>query len=205
MSLDLSADLLVTDLASIPALIQRYGRLARDASPKSPRSLGRSVVCEPPLKAGGVNHHPYESVDLYQARLWLERLVGLGRPLNQRDLSREFAELNAGKAVDLRTARQRAVFFSGLWQTYPASVRAEGHTLVVVLEEDVKTYPNDKLRDFKYKADWLRKHEVSIPIHAEMKRWQVFGHTPIAPGSSVSYAFDEKNPASAERTGASWR
>ena len=206
MSLNLSADLLVTDYASIPALIQRYGRLARDASPKNPRPLGRSVVCEPPLsKSGEPDHLPYESTDLHQARQWLQRLVELGRPLNQRDLNAEFAQFGAGKTVDLRTARQRAVFFSGLWQTYPASVRAEGHTLAVVLEQDVETYPKDRLKDFKFSADWLRKYEVSIPIHAEMRQWKTFGHTPIAPRDSVSYAFDENDPESEERTGASWR
>jgi CRISPR-associated endonuclease/helicase Cas3 len=207
MSLNLSADLLVTDYASIPALIQRYGRLARDASPKTPRPLGRSIVCEPPLseKTGEPDHLPYESTDLHQARQWLQELIKLSSPLKQCHLNTVFAGFGAGKTVDLRTARQRAVFFSGLWQTYPASVRAEGHTLAVVLQEDVEKYPKGRLTDFKFLADWLRKYEVSIPIHAAMRQWETSGHTPIAPSDSVSYKFDENDPASEERTGASWR
>jgi CRISPR-associated endonuclease/helicase Cas3 len=207
MSLNLSADLLVTDFASIPALIQRYGRLARDASPKNLRPLGRSIVCEPPLseKTGEPNHRPYESTDLDQARQWLQELIKLGRPLNQRDLNAEFARFGAEKTVDLRTARQRAVFFSGLWQTYPASVRAEGHTLAVVLQSDADIYWKAHPRDFRFSADWLRNYEVAIPIHAEMKQWETFGYTLIAPTDSVSYAFDENDRASEERTGASWR
>jgi len=207
MSLNLSATLLVTDYASIPALIQRYGRLARDASPKNPRPLGRSIVCEPPpLEATGEpNYRPYESTDLHQARQWLQELIKLGRPLNQRDLNDQFAKFGAGKTVDLRTATQRAVFFSGLWQTYPASVRAEGHTLAVVLSDDAERYRKDHPKDVKFSADWLRNYEVSIPIRAEMKQWEKFGHTLIAPRDSVSYAFDENDPASEERTGAAWR
>lgn len=207
MSLNLSADLLVTDYASIPALIQRYGRLARDASPKNPRSLGRSIVCEPPRseKTGKLDHLPYETTDLHQARQWLQALIKLGRPLNQRDLNVEFAEFGAGRTVDIRTARQRAVFFSGLWQTYPASVRAEGHTLAVVLQADADKYRDDHPKGFSFSADWLRNYEVSIPIHAEMKQWETYGHTLIAPIDSVAYKFAENDPASEERTGASWR
>jgi CRISPR-associated endonuclease/helicase Cas3 len=207
MSLNLSADLLVTDYASIPALIQRFGRLARDASPSNPRPLGRSIICEPPLstKTGEPDHLPYEPTDLHQARQWVQKLIELGRPLNQSDLSTLFASFGAGKAVDLRTAMQRAVFFSGLWQTYPASVRAKGHTLAVVLQQDADQYRRDHPSDQRFSADWLRKYEVSIPIRQEMKGWESFGYTLIAPSESLSYAFDENDPASEERTGASWR
>jgi CRISPR-associated endonuclease/helicase Cas3 len=120
-------------------------------------------------------------------------------------LNAEFARFGAEKTVDLRTARQRAVFFSGLWQTYPASVRAEGHTLAVVLQSDADIYWKAHPRDFRFSADWLRNYEVAIPIHAEMKQWETFGYTLIAPTDSVSYAFDENDRASEERTGASWR
>src|SRR6185503_19631742 len=66
MSLDLSATLLVTDLAPVPALIQRLGRLnrrAREGDPTRP-----FVVIEPD------DSLPYKQADLNAARTWLGRL-----------------------------------------------------------------------------------------------------------------------------------
>lgn len=66
MSLDLSTDLLVTDLATVPALIQRLGRLNRKAhSGVPPKPF---IVIEPE------NHLPYSPADLVSARVWLDRL-----------------------------------------------------------------------------------------------------------------------------------
>ena len=70
MSLDLSADLLVTDLAPVPALIQRLGRLNRRAEQGDPTKP--FVVVEPD------NALPYTNGDLEIARQWLARLTNDG-------------------------------------------------------------------------------------------------------------------------------
>jgi len=66
MSLDLSADLLVTDLAPVPALIQRLGRLNRKA--KKGDKTKPFIVIEPD------KHLPYTPDDLEVARKWLGKL-----------------------------------------------------------------------------------------------------------------------------------
>ena len=73
----------------------------------------------------------------------------------------------------------------------------------VVLQEDVEKYPKDRLKDFKFRREWLREHEVSIPIRAEMRDWDVFGRTPIAPRDAVTYGHIDSNEPT-ERTGAAW-
>lgn len=65
MSLDLSADLLVTELAPVPSLIQRLGRLNRRADGTSTRPF---LVIEPE------SHLPYEVADLDAARQWVRAL-----------------------------------------------------------------------------------------------------------------------------------
>lgn len=196
MSLDLSADLLISDLAPIPALIQRLGRLNRFAETDEGPS-GVSIFCEPP------DPLPYLEGDLKRSREWLGKLLEEDRRLSQRDLSEAFSGFDVGQTVALQKARQRAVFVSGLWKTSRASTRGEGYTMPVVLHEDYENYPKGKGRDFAYRRDWLREHEVSIPIHAEMRGWEVFGYTPIAPRDAVTYGhIDSNDPA--ERTGAAW-
>jgi CRISPR-associated endonuclease/helicase Cas3 len=205
MSLNLSADLLVTDPAPIPPLIQRFGRLNREATPRKSPS-GRSIVCDL-SKSGAMEsaqYLPYERADVEQGTDWLEGLIRLSRRLSQRDLITAFRSFKAGKAVDLDTARQRAVFFAGLWKTYPASTRGEGSTIAVILQEDYRDFPRDRFNDLRFKRDWLREHEVSIPIRRAILGWSTFGYAPIAPSELVGYGrIDATDPAT--RTGASWR
>jgi len=66
MSLDLSADLLVTDLAPIPALIQRLGRLNRRASDNGPT--------KPFIVVEQGSHLPYQPAELTVSQDWLNRL-----------------------------------------------------------------------------------------------------------------------------------
>lgn len=73
MSLDLSATLLVTDLAPVPALIQRLGRLNRRAVP--PEKDGDPPPPTMPfLVVTPENHLPYTPADLTTAQKWLGNL-----------------------------------------------------------------------------------------------------------------------------------
>jgi CRISPR-associated endonuclease/helicase Cas3 len=204
MSLDLSADLLISDFAPIPALIQRLGRLNRFATTNDGPS-GASIFCEPPIseKTNLRSSAPYTDNELAQARLWLSRLMKGKKRLSQRHLSAAFSGFESGRPVDLQTARQRAVFVSGMWETYPGSTRGDGYTMPVILRDDYEHYPKDKLKDFRFRRDWLREHEVSIPIRDEIRRWEIFSRTPIAPSNAVKYGHINADDL-AERTGASW-
>jgi len=205
MSLDLSADLLISDLASIAALIQRLGRLNRFATTNDGPS-GRAIFCEPPVsdRTGQRDYLPYEEEELKRARLWLQRLMKGEKRLNQRHLSAAFSGFDSGRTVDLKMARQRAVFVSGLWQTYPSSIRGDGYTMPVLIHEDRENFPEAKLGDARFRRDWLREHEVSVPIRAEIRRWEPFGHTPVAPRGAISYGNIDNTTPPAERTGAAW-
>jgi CRISPR-associated endonuclease/helicase Cas3 len=205
MSLNLSADLLVTDLASIPALIQRFGRLNRGSSPRSSPS-GFALICNPPAskkKPGVRDYLPYTEDDLQQAEEWIRGLSHLSTRFGQKALVEKFSTFAPGRTVDLPTARRNAVFVSGLWQTYPATTRAEGTTISVILEEDHESFPKKRLRDIRFKRSWIREHEVAVPIRPEIREWATFGEVPIAPAKHVHYGrIDDDNPR--ERVGAQW-
>jgi CRISPR-associated endonuclease/helicase Cas3 len=199
MSLDLSADLLITDLAPIPALIQRMGRLNRYSTPDSP-GVPKHALVEPLPAPFKINAKPYEPDELEQAKTWLRRLEAGNTALCQRDLSEMFAEVSEAKEIDFAEAERQAIFFSGLWQTRPGLTREQGYTMSVILQQDL-----DLCTDWdswgEPTKDWLKRYEVSIPIKETMLRWHRVAYLPIAPQDAVSYDYDEKTM---EGTGASW-
>jgi CRISPR-associated endonuclease/helicase Cas3 len=199
MSLDLSADLLITDIAPVPALIQRMGRLNRRSTPDKPRPVKPALVRALPEGEPNVCL-PYEKDEIVVACRWIGALKSLSKPLNQRDLAEAFAQLNDLAEYDIAKAEERACFFSGLWRTRPGMTRGEGYTISVILESDLKAC-DDFDRYGEPSRDWLRRHEVSIPVKEAALRWPRAGGLRIAPGDQVTYDFNDETK---EGTGAKW-
>ncbi len=196
MSLDLSADLLVTDIAPVPALIQRMGRLNRRATPDNPGNPKPALICPLPNIKGDA-YKPYEDVDIATSLVWVQKLLDLDSSLNQRDLAEKFLEVSDPKEYDYEKAEERACFFSGVWRTIRGTTREEGYTISVILEKDYK-------RCIKFgqpSTKWIRKHEVAIPAKPEALKWEKVAGVRIAPKECVAYDYDETTK---EGTGASW-
>ena len=199
MSLDLSADLLVTDIAPVPALIQRMGRLNRRATPDNPGNPKPALICPLP-KTKRDAYKPYEKEEIDTSLIWVQNLLDLHQSLSQRDLAEKFSEVSDPKEYDYEKAEKRACFFSGVWRTRPGTTRGEGYTISVILEEDYK-----KCNDFKFgqpSPDWIRRHEVAIPIKPEALKWDKVAGVRIAPEKFIAYDYDETTK---EGTGASWK
>ncbi len=200
MSLDLSADLLITDIAPVPSLIQRMGRLNRKAepNPNNPPLAKPALIRALPQEKGDV-FLPYKQEEIETTSRWIGALKELSKPLNQRELADAFARFNAAAEYDIAKAEERACFFSGLWRTRPGSTRGDGYTISVILEDDFI-----KCNDFEYgepSRDWMRQHEVSIPVKDAALRWRRVKGVRIAPGDQVKYDFDD---ITKEGTGARW-
>jgi CRISPR-associated endonuclease/helicase Cas3 len=207
MSLDLSADLLVTDIAPIPALIQRMGRLNRRMQNlrAENREAKPALFCSLPKDTRG-SFNPYKEEEFSDAEKWLNALRNKGRALSQRDLSKAFGQFDKDKEFDMKRAEEEAYFFSGLWETRPGQVRDAGHTISVILQDDKEIWEREHPRQ-QPTRDWLRKHEVAIPLRTEVSRWKVkFGGLHIAPREDVEYDYDEKTDDGIEDgKGAKWR
>ncbi|MEX2140456.1 MAG: CRISPR-associated helicase Cas3' [Pirellulales bacterium] len=205
MSLDLSADLLITDIAAIPALIQRMGRLNRRSTPDKPIPPKPAMIRSLP-ESEWAAEKPYHRSDIDAAELWLRYLKGLGHPLSQRDLSDAFARFCNDGEFDIAGAEERAWFFgvagkSGLWRTRPGMTREEGYTVPVILKTDLEQC-DERNRYGEPTSDWLRKHEVSIPFRESVLKWESVGTVRIAPPDFIEYDYDE---ATGEGTGAKWK
>ncbi|WP_299072475.1 CRISPR-associated helicase Cas3' [Accumulibacter sp.] len=170
MSLDLDADLLITELAPVPALIQRLGRLNRRVSEDYPGSPRQAWVITPEKAA------PYESADLARAGLWLDGLIALNRSLSQSDLADQFSSQPA--EIPLRLDLRTEWLDSG-WCATPGMVREPGFNVNVILPEDL-----DACRISHHE---LIKRSLPMPYKKDMAHWQRFRSVLIAPDDAIQY------------------
>jgi CRISPR-associated endonuclease/helicase Cas3 len=206
MSLDLSADLLVTDIAPVTALIQRMGRLNRRAMPDDPeeKRQPKPALIRPLSPIEEADPKPYKKDEICTAWHWLKQLKMRGKALSQRDLAETLASLETQEAMNLgkflKRAEKNACFFSGLWETRPGETRGDAYTVSVLLEQDVKRC-DDFDRNGEPSRTWIRQHEVSITFKPEVMGWPRLAGMRCAPDDAVRYDYDENE----EGTGAEWR
>lgn len=172
MSLDLSADLLITDLAPIPAMIQRLGRLNRRSRPDAPQPVKPFVVLRPDFDK------PYEQPQLAEAEAWLEKLRG--RDLNQADL------VAAWHQPDTSIGRDEASsWLDGGFCTSSSALRDATVGITVVRYEDRKAVLDRKNKPL----------EVAIPMNKPppgmaWKAWErsrATGYLPVCPEEALTY------------------
>lgn len=184
VSLDISADLLITELAPPPALVQRLGRLNRWATPESTRGPLPALVVEPPSAL------PYSSEELALGEAWLGHVAA--RSASQRDLHQAFATVLEGEPVSPPT---HSAWLDDGWVIEPHALREPGATINVIRGED--------LEHCRGRTGRPAPREViaySIPmlwprVSREADRWQRLGFTLVAPEGRIAYD---------ERWGARW-
>lgn len=96
MSLDLDADILISEVAPVASLIQRLGRLNRRITPEN-KGTPRTAYFYPPEAGDAL---PYKEREIETALDWIAGLKKLNRPLNQIDLAESFKALPLEKDND---------------------------------------------------------------------------------------------------------
>jgi CRISPR-associated endonuclease/helicase Cas3 len=173
VSLDLSADLLVTELAPVPALIQRLGRLNRFVTPEAPGRPRSALVLTPPRS------EPYEQSDLDLAHQWLDRLGS--KALSQADLAAAWS--------DLTSADQCEAGGSAWLDGGPASaqrpLREPGVTIPVVRDEDASRAGRNRVEAIRSTIPMLLG-----PVAREWPAWPRLGIARAAPAGRIAYSED---------------
>jgi CRISPR-associated endonuclease/helicase Cas3 len=169
ISLDLSADLLVTDLAPVPALIQRLGRLNRRSRPERPSPPRPFVVL--PFKG-----EPYRFEALRAAERWLEFLPE--RPLSQRDLA---AAWTAGAEPETLVP-VASTWLDGGFVTEVGDLREATPGITVLLAEDAEQVRRGDVKPL----------EAALPMgppprRLAWKQWERIAWYPVAPGDAIAY------------------
>ncbi|MHB8745537.1 MAG: CRISPR-associated helicase Cas3' [Gammaproteobacteria bacterium] len=181
MSLDLDADVLISEVAPIPALIQRLGRLNRHVTPEFP-GTPRTVLFLTPS-----NEKPYTKDELALSKQWIEALQREGRPLSQDDLARRFHALapNEVKSLPLGTE-----WLDSGWHAVPGAIREGACSVSVILSEDESACRENGVNIIN------RKIPMNFAARHGMGAWREFKGNLIAPESVIDYD---------KEMGATWR
>lgn len=178
MSLDLDADILITEIAPVPSLIQRLGRLNRHITPEAPGQPRRAYFIEPEREV------PYDPAELDLGRKWIEALRALVRPLRQTDLAETFNVMRPNKELhlDLRTEWLDSGYFA-----FPGPVREAGISVSVILPEDEDLCRRERKE--------LIKKAIPMNYRGGMEHWPELKGNLIAPPNTIEYS---------EEVGARW-
>lgn len=179
MSLDLSATLLVTDLAPVPALIQRLGRLNRRARPplpgQPPPPAMPFVVVEPTGPNADMAALPYEAQALAQARKWLAALGPIS--LSQADLAQVWSDFQDTAGVP----RVNAGWVDGGPDTKVDVIRESAPGITVLLAADAAEARSDRVELTK------RLLPMPNPGRRPWNTWEKVRGVPVAPDAFITY------------------
>lgn len=164
MSLDLSADLLIMDLAPIPPAIQRLGRLNRRA--KQGDATKPFLVVQPP------DVLPYTDESVESAKLWLNSLPD---EISQSDLVKVWKEIE-----DKPSSKDEFIsnWIDGGPQTRVTQIRNGENTITVLMEEDLEAVRSKPESMGKFTIPMLKP---KLPLQRERG---IF----VAPKGTIKYS-----------------
>jgi len=184
VSLDLSADLLITDLSPIPALIQRMGRLNRRVTPENPGSPKLAIV----LKTK--SPFPYKEADIDLALQWI---CGLNTgPHSQAALAWAFERI----VHDHNIQGSTSAWLDGGPFSRRLPLREAAATIPVIRGEDASMCIDTHRRPITRE---ITRYAIPMPlgpVAAEVGRWKRIGYAFVAPAGRIQYS---------EEWGATWQ
>lgn len=164
MSLDLSANLLVTAIAPPHALIQRLGRLNRfvEVNEQGKIVLKSGCICKA-IFYPWTSKKPYSPEELVAGRQFIEHLLLEEGDICQHDLSKVASQLGSiiPKPVN-------STWLDDHWCARLDFLRDEGSTITVLLQKDIKS-----IEDAAKLRSGSKSNFTTLNFLKEAKRWAV--------------------------------
>jgi CRISPR-associated endonuclease/helicase Cas3 len=180
MSLDLSADLLVSAMAPAAALIQRLGRLNRRADEYAPEQFRVKHICTAIFYAW--DGMPYTNEEMRTGIRLIEALKDYAA-INQEDLANIAKEI----ALPIPQEDTSSAWLESDWETYPVPLREGGGTMTVILDDDMAAIK--EAAQINKKSFMQEAQAWSIPIRL-MKGWETWKRCKFylrAPNDAIQY------------------
>jgi CRISPR-associated endonuclease/helicase Cas3 len=186
MSLDISAGLLITALAPLPALVQRMGRLNRFAQSDGP---AKPCIVYP------FQGRPYDKPEHRQQMEAAKQMIAkLSNQLSsQADLAKDLNQMWTDEAWTLSSA-----WLDGGWQSEPLPTR-EGEYTVTMIRKDDFGQISERLGPEscgRWTAQRLVPWTIPMPLNGAFVYERNAGGYPVAPDGAILYDLTE---------GARWR
>lgn len=112
MSLDLDADVLITEIAPASSLIQRMGRCNRGNPPHIPGEHGKVYIYAPKNKDNKPDNNPYDE-ELMQSGKDLIASLDLAKAVKQSELTEKLEDI-----VTSKERGKRCLFTMATWESY---------------------------------------------------------------------------------------
>jgi len=173
VSLDISADLLVSELAPVPSLIQRLGRLNRKEPEKGAKEaffIKNSII------------QPYEKADFDIAKHWFEAVKD--KKVSQKELAENFERLCVDKKID----EVKAVWLEEGPYSYPAPGREGDRSALFIMSEDEKKCKKDGKSVSKEITRYSIPMNISTDIYKMLRNWKSLGFAIVLPENSIKYS-----------------
>lgn len=159
MSLDISADVLISDVCPITSLIQRLGRLNRDGQSR----WGYLYVCD--IESS----NPYDSHEVDEGREWAERIPI--RKLSQREIDDLWRDHEDGTPLP-EPIRESIPLLDNVVDTQRGQLRlTEGWNVSIILPEDVDAVEAEPKSIYQYR---IKVHLYPSDIGV-FKNWESIG------------------------------